>query len=642
MLTPLKLPPGYYQNGTLYQAKGRWAGGTLVRFHEGAIKPVGGWQEVIASEDTSTTITLSGTCRALIGWTGNDASQALAAGTNTKAYVLLLGHLHDITPAGFTTGNVDPSYGTGGYGSGTYSNYLYGINDPQQETLVQPAVWRFDTFGQELVACCAPNDGKLYSWDYNTGHVLTLMSAAPTGCVGVVVTPERFVVALGSGGVARHLDWSAQEDFTNWTPGGAVATGTLTSDATAPSSGDTVTVGSKTYTFRSVFVGIDGEVQIGGSAANALANLKSAVNLTGSAGTDYGILTTQNAQVTATTLTSTTLVFEALTVGTAGNTIASTETSAHLSFGGTTLSGGLDDGGAGGFDLEGVGTIVTGKRGKGETIIFTTDEVHAMRYISGTLVYGFEKLGTKCGLIAPGAVAQIGTQFVWMGTKQFYMYDGFVKPVPSDVSDFVFSDFNADAAGKVTASTFAQFNEVWWYYPSASSTENNRYVVWNYAENHWTTGGLTRTAACDAGALRYPTQAGVGGKLYQHESGQAMTDSVNPVSGVTGSFTYAPSIYSGPIELGDGDSVMYVSQIIPDEKSIRTATGNTEIGDTQLSIYGSFYPGEAESLNGPYSTAKLTDARFTARWVRLLIEQVNAVSWRVGTIRLDVTPAGRR
>lgn len=126
--------------------------------------------------------------------------------------------------------------------------------------------------------------------------------------------------------------------------GDAAATGTLTSDATAPADGDTVTIGTQVYTFKTALTAATTafEVLIGASAAAALTNLKAAINLAAGGGTTYGSLTPANTKVVAGTLTATTLLLTALISGTVGNATATTETSAHLSFGAATLTGGVD------------------------------------------------------------------------------------------------------------------------------------------------------------------------------------------------------------------------------------------------------------------------------------------------------------
>lgn len=581
------------------------------------------------------TVNLSGAPRSILGWRGNDGSSSIGIGTNTKWYAHWLGSLYDITPSGFTTGTVSAVVGTGGdsWGDGDWGDGVWGGLGPSQVTFDPPAVWHQDNWGDYLVGCCSPNDGHLYYWDRSPSSIGVEMTGAPTGCTGLVVTPERFMVALAPGGAVRTVQWASQESLTDWTGLGAKATVLLTSDATIPTTGDTVTIGSQTYTFRTALTPTAGEVLINGSAANALTNLKRAVTLTGTAGTDYAAATPSNSLVTATTLTATTLVFEALSTGAAGNSISSTETSSHLSFPTVTLTGGVDVGTAGDFVLEGKGSIVAARRGKDETLIWTTNELHAMRYIGGTLIYAFSRMGEGCGLIAPGAVAQPDTKSIWMGMRGFFLYDGYVQPVQSEVSDYVFSDFNRTQAGKVTSYTRAQFGEVTWHYPSAASDENDRYVTLNYRENHWTVGELERTAGCDAGALEYPVAGASNGALYEHENGWSHLD--------TDGTTLTPTLEAGPVQLGDGDRILAVSQLVPDEQNPVGISG-VNLGNVELSLYTSFYPGEDETLHGPFSIRALTDCRFSGRWVRPELTEVVEGDWRFGTLRLDGSPAGRR
>lgn len=120
------------------------------------------------------------------------------------------------------------------------------------------------------------------------------------------------------------------------------ATGTLTSDGTAPTDGDTVVLNGKTYTFQDTLTDVDGNVLIGASAATALDNLKSAVNLSAGAGTTYATSTTAHPTLVATTNTDTTQVFEAITAGGAGNLLTTVEVGTHTSFGAATLTGGSD------------------------------------------------------------------------------------------------------------------------------------------------------------------------------------------------------------------------------------------------------------------------------------------------------------
>lgn len=122
---------------------------------------------------------------------------------------------------------------------------------------------------------------------------------------------------------------------------GASATATLTSDNTNPVAGDTVTINDVTYRFETTMAQAN-DVQIGANADATLVSLGKAVNQNGVVGTDYFTGTVAPTDVSAGTenATSHTIVFTAKTPGTGGNAYASTETSAHLSFGGATFSGG--------------------------------------------------------------------------------------------------------------------------------------------------------------------------------------------------------------------------------------------------------------------------------------------------------------
>lgn len=118
----------------------------------------------------------------------------------------------------------------------------------------------------------------------------------------------------------------------------AEAFGTLTVTGNAVAA-ETVVVGGVTYTWRASVTTTANEVLVGASAAASLQNLKDAINLTGTTA-QYGSLTVVNPTVGAGAITATTLVIYAKTGGTAGNSLASTETMTNASYGGATLAGG--------------------------------------------------------------------------------------------------------------------------------------------------------------------------------------------------------------------------------------------------------------------------------------------------------------
>jgi hypothetical protein len=275
---------------------------------------------------------------------------------------------------------------------------------------------------------------------------------------------------------------------------------------------------------------------------------------------------------------------------------------------------------AGDFELATVGTLLAGKRVKGVNLLFTDVDVHTAVYIGAPFVYGFEKAGSGCGLISAQAVAAIDTAAIWMSKSGFWTYDGYVKPLPSDVSDYVFSNMNFNQASKVYAVHNSQFGEIWWYYPSSGSNENDSYVTYNYRENHWNIGSLARTAGTDAGVFTNPLLVSTDGYIYEHEVG----------------FAYdSASVYaeSGPVQLGNGDNLMSVRQVVPDEQTL---------GEAVVSFKTRNYPTGAQSTFGPYTAANPTDVRFMARQVNVKVTGAVLADWRIGVMRLDAVASGKR
>lgn len=210
MLLPITLPPGVYKNGTDYQAKGRWFDSSLVRWYEGTIRPVGGWRKKSNS-------VMTGSCRGMLSWRDNGNDRWIALGTHSKLYVMAeAGTLTDITPASFTVGRVDADYNNG-FGGATYGSYAYGIARPDAGSIDPATTWTMDTWGQYLIAC-SNDDGKLLEWQLSTGSDAAALANAPIDNKAVMVTEERFVFALGAGGVGRKVQWCDQEDNTLWTP----------------------------------------------------------------------------------------------------------------------------------------------------------------------------------------------------------------------------------------------------------------------------------------------------------------------------------------------------------------------------------------------------------------------------------------
>lgn len=496
MFFPVELPPGVFRNGTRYQTQGRWYDCNLIRWRDGIMQQVGGWGRVTGSA-------FGAKGRTLHAWRTNDGSKWLAIGLSNGVQVSRGdAAFTDITPAGFTTGSDNPVE-PGGYGSGLYGSGTYGT--PRTGGAYLPlSHWALDNWGQNLVGCMR-GDGKLYEWGLNPANDMTVITNAPTGCVGLVVSEQRHLIALGAGGNVRKVQWSHKENNTDWAP--------------------------------------------------------------------------------------------------------------------------VDTNEAGSFELQTSGVIQRAVRVRGEVLVLTNVDAHVLKYIGYPFVFSRDRVGTDCGIVGPGAIVAVESFAAYMGDKGFWIYEGSgVKPLPCDVSDYVFQDFNHRMREKVSAAHNGLFGEVWWFYPSLNSDEPNRYVMWNYREKHWAVGQLSRTAWCDQGVFSQPFAVGSDNHIYSHEDGY-----------LNNGATLVGTVFAetGALEVGEGDQVVSVTQILPDEKTR---------GELAVEFLTKFTPNGDEFSHGPYTVRDdgYTDCRFTGRQVSMRVEPLVDGSWRMGKWRLDGIVQGQR
>jgi hypothetical protein len=288
---------------------------------------------------------------------------------------------------------------------------------------------------------------------------------------------------------------------------------------------------------------------------------------------------------------------------------------------------------------------MSGARTKVETLIFTDADVWRMTFIGGTLVYAFSQAGDQCGIIAPNAHAVVDSAVYWMGRKGFYMYNGYVQPVPCDVQDFIFGNLNDLQRAKIWALPVPGYGEVWWWYPSNASTEIDSYVIYNYRENHWSTGTFPeayvgRTAGAPAGPIQYPMMIDTLGTIWQHECGSLRSLDASALSTILAQF-----LELGPVEVGypvapygaAGDNVVTILRIVPDEQTL---------GDMVMQAAVSLFPTDPYTYGPGLTIAQPTDVRMKGRLIRLKFTatgaQGAAADWRIGTVRLGVKLGGKR
>ena len=288
--------------------------------------------------------------------------------------------------------------------------------------------------------------------------------------------------------------------------------------------------------------------------------------------------------------------------------------------------------------------IVNAIETRQQILVFTDVSLHAMQYLGPPFTFGINLVSENITIAGPLAAVAVEDQVFWMGAEEFYVYGGTVQRLPCTVRDYVFSDFNEGQIDKVTAATNTAFSEVWWFYPSGNSTENDRYVVYNYQQQIWYYGSMSRTCWLDRGVDSYPIAAAPDHVLYYQEFG--LDDgSTNPPSAIT---SY---IESSQMDIGEGDNFAFVRRIVPD-LTFRDSTNETP--GASMTVKMRNFPGDnytSSTASSVEKTASVPVEQFTdqvhlrlrGRSFAFRVETTDTgIAWRLGSPRLDIRPDGRR
>ena len=294
---------------------------------------------------------------------------------------------------------------------------------------------------------------------------------------------------------------------------------------------------------------------------------------------------------------------------------------------------------AGDIRLGGGSEFVQAVETKEQILVFTNKSLHSMRFIGPPFTFGIKELSKNITIMSPASAIAVDDSVFWMGVDTFYMYTGQTQQIPCSVKDKVFLDFNFEERDKVHAGVNSEFSEIIWFYPSASSTEIDKYITYNYLENVWYFGTLDRQAWLDRGIRTLPIATG-NQFLYNHEvgfddDGSAMTAFVE----------------SAPMALGDGGKFSFVNQIIPDINFNGSTSINPSVEFTVKARTHSgsgFTQTDAEttqrSSTSPVEayTDKL-DLRVRGRTFALRVESTTiGTKFKLGTPQVNVVPDGRR
>ena len=300
---------------------------------------------------------------------------------------------------------------------------------------------------------------------------------------------------------------------------------------------------------------------------------------------------------------------------------------------------------AGSIRLSHGSEIVSTLQTRQEIVVWTDSAIYSLQYLGPSSgVWGAQILGDNISIASPNATAVASGVTYWMGVDKFYMYDGRVQTLKCDLRKYVFQDINQEQFGQVIAGTNEGFNEVWWFYPSANSTTNDRYVVYNYREQVWYYGTMARTAWLDSGLRDYPLAATYSQNLVNHEVGVDDNETGTPVA-------IEAYISSSEFDIDDGYNIGFVWRMLPDI----TFSGSTGASPTAtfsltpLINSGSGY-GTAASSNVTRTVSvpveEFTGQIYTRVRGRQMVLKVESdgvgTTWQLGAPRIDIRPDGRR
>lgn len=619
-LVKLQFRPGIQVDGSRYSSMGGWIDCDKVRFREGDPEKIGGWQKMLADM-------FLGTARSLFSWSDLSGNVFTSLGTNLKYYIANGGELFDVTPIRDTVTLANPFDATSGSATVLVTDAAHGAYEGDFVTFSGASAVGGLTLNGEYQIVTTPTA--------NTYTITAASVASSTANGGGASVTAAYQINTGLDTTVYGNGWGAG----GW---GGVTGGSSTTAWGDPS---TLTAGGTQLRLWS-------EDSFGEDLVMCVRD-----------GGIYYWDATSGTSVRAVALSS--LSGAADVPAVARQILTNHSDRKVLAFGCTDYETGVqdamlirwsdtalpqvwtptEDNAAGGIRIPTGSDFISALETKQETLVWSDAAVHSLRYIGPPYIYGITRISLS-SIMGPNVIAAAGDVVYWMGQSSFYAYDGRVIPLPCSVKDHVFLDFNYSQAAKAHAGSNMAFNEVWWFYPSGSSEECDRYVVYNYVEQVWFVGTMARTAWMDRTIEDFPVATGTDGYLYYHDYG---TDdgSQNPIAAINAYIT------SGPMEIGNGDVFGFAWRMLPDLSFRNTTIPGATVN---MQLLGDDAPGDgyiaAQSKSNSVvqgvtvvveQFTKQTFFRLRAREVSLKVSSDGVgVNWRLGVPRIDVRSDGKR
>ena len=609
-LKKLQLKAGINRENTRYTSEGGWYDCDKIRFRQGTPEKIGGWQRISAT-------TFLGVCRSLWNWVTLGSQNLIGVGTNLKFYIENGGAYSDITPLRATVTLTNPFETTNGSPLVEVTDANGGYADGD-----------FVTFSGASAVGGLTLNAEYQLTETTTANVYTIDAGtnASSSATGGGTVTAAYQINVGPAFVVPLVGWGAS----SWSSGtwGIGATST-----------DSIRIWSQANFGEDLIFGPrDGGIYIW-DATNGLSTR--AVALTG---TEVPI---SQKLILVSDINRFVFCFGAneifsATVNPMLVRWSVQENATNWSPSATNQAGDLI--------LSNGTQIVAAKQARQEVLVWTDSALYALQYVGAPAVWTAQLVGENISIASQNAVAYANGVAYWMGKDKFYMYDGRTQPLKCDLRKFIFNDFNEEQYEQVFAGTNESYHEIWWWYCSTDSNVSDRYVVYNYLDQIWYYGTMSRTAWLDSGLRNYPLAATYSNNLVNHEQG--VDDNETAVTAAIPAY-----VSSAQFDLEDGHQFAFIWRVLPDISFDGSEVGSPTATMTLLPLQnsGSGY-NNPTSVGGSNSggitrTATLPVEQFTGqiftrvrgRQLAIKVESSEVgVTWQLGSPRIDMRADGRR
>jgi hypothetical protein len=629
-LTKLQFRPGINRDVTSYSNEGGWVDSEKVRFRLGFPEKIGGWVKYSSN-------VFLGTCRALHTWVTLNGTQYLGLGTHLKYYIEIGQSFNDITPIRKTSTNSITFAATNGSSTITVTDSSNGVVENDFVTFSGAVslggLITADVLNQEYQVIGVTDANTYTITAKDTSGVTVTANSSDSGNGGSGVDGS-YQINVGLDTEVGGTGWGAGTwGRSTWGSGTDISTTTELRLWSHDNFGEDLLINPR-----------DGAIYYWDASATNPLTVRAVEIGTVSGASDTPTIAKQ---VMVSDNSRHVIAFGTNTINTTTQDSLLIRFSDQESFldwtpQATNSAGDLRIGSGSNF----VRAIET----KREILIWTNSSLQTMQYLGPPFIFGIQPLASNITIMGANAVAAVEDVVFWMGKDCFYIYDGQTKQLPCTVKEQVFFNFNSGQEEKVYAGINSEFSEVTWFYcyddnsvANGGDGQNNKYVTYNYAENLWYYGTMSRSAFMDRGLRSFPTAA-ESGYLYSHEVGYDEDGSA-----------MSASLESSPIDIGEGEKLVSISRIIPD---FTFQGSTTEAPAVNMTMSMQDYPGssygQAETSATTLSASSTTtvpfeqftqkaDIRLRGRSFALKVASSDVgVRWRLGSPRLNVREDGRR